>query len=194
MTTKKAESAPTSPRMSDESVKAATGKNWKQWFAILDKTGARKMSHQEIVQYLNTQQGVGSWWQQMVTVTYEQTRGLRKPNQRPDGFQISVSRTINVPIASVYKAFETAKTRRAWLDEDGLAVRTTKANKSIRGAWNEVPTSLEVSFVEKGKDKSQVVVTHGKLPSAKASATMKAFWGGALDRLRDSLQSHGKEK
>ena len=192
MTTKKAESAPTSPRMSDGSVKAATGKNWKQWFGVLDKAGARKMSHQEIVKYLNTEQGVGPWWQQMVTVTYEQARGLRKPNQRPDGFQISVSRTINVPIASVYKAFETAKTRRAWLDEDGLAVRTTKANKSIRGAWNEVPTSLEVSFVEKGKDKSQVVVTHSKLPNAKASATMKAFWAGALDRLRDSLQSRGK--
>ena len=188
MTTKKAETAPTSPRMSDESVKAATGKDWKQWFAVLDKAGARKMSHKEIVKYLNTEQCVGAWWQQMVTVTYEQARGLRKPNQRPDGFQISVSRTINVPLANVYKAFETAKTRRAWLDEDALAVRTTKANKSIRGAWNEVPTSLEVSFLEKGKDKSQVVVTHSKLPNAKASATMKAFWAGALDRLRDTLE------
>lgn len=180
--------------MSDQSVKAATGKNWKQWFAVLDKAGGKKMSHQEIVKYLNTEQGVVPWWQQMVTVTYEQARGLRKLNQRPDGFQISVSRTIKVPIASLYKAFETAGTRRLWLDEDVLAVRTTKANKSIRGAWNEVPTSLEVSFVEKGKDKSQVVVTHSKLPNDKASATMKAFWAGALDRLRDSLQSRAKEK
>jgi hypothetical protein len=36
-------------RMSDEAVKSKTGKTWKEWFAILDKAGASKMSHQEIV-------------------------------------------------------------------------------------------------------------------------------------------------
>ena len=36
------------PRMSDEAVKAKTGKVWKEWFTILDKAGAKKMTHQEI--------------------------------------------------------------------------------------------------------------------------------------------------
>ena len=31
------------PRMSDEAVKAKTGKSWKEWFALLDKAGAKKM-------------------------------------------------------------------------------------------------------------------------------------------------------
>ena len=31
--------------MSDEAVKAKTGKTWKQWFAILDKAGAKQMTH-----------------------------------------------------------------------------------------------------------------------------------------------------
>ncbi len=44
----------TAPRMSDEAVKAKTGKTWKEWFAILDKAGARKLSHQDIVKYLRT--------------------------------------------------------------------------------------------------------------------------------------------
>lgn len=174
--------------MSDDAVKAKTGKTWKQWFAILDKAGAKKLSHPEIVKHLNDEHGVGPWWRQMVTVTYEQSRGLRKQHQGPDGFQISVSRTVAVPIANLYKAFETEKSRNRWLKEDGLAVRTAMANKSIRGAWNEVKTSLEISFIPKGDDKSQVVVTHSKLPTAKASATMKAFWGKALDRLRASLK------
>ncbi len=178
----------TAPRMSDDAVKAKTGKTWKQWFAILDKAGGKKLSHQEIVKYLHTDQGVGSWWQQMITVTYEQARGLRKPNQRPDGFQISVSRTVNVAVADLYKAFSSDKARDRWLADDGLAVRTATANKKIRGAWNEVKTSLQIDFYPKGAAKSQVVVTHSKLPNAKASATMKAFWGKALDRLRESLE------
>ena len=177
------------PRMSDEAVKAKTGKTWKQWFAILDKAGAKKLSHQEIAKYLHEEQRVGSWWGQMVTVTYEQARGLRKPNQRPDGFQISVSRTVNVPVADLYESFASDKARHRWLAEDGLAVRTATANKVIRGAWNEVKTSLQIDFYAKGADKSQVAVTHSKLPNAKASATMKAFWSKALDRLQDSLTS-----
>jgi len=185
MAAKKANS--TTPRMSDDAVKAKTGKTWKQWFTILDKAGAKKMNHPEIVKCLSESHDVGPWWRQMVTVTYEQARGLRKQHQRPDGFQISVSRTIPVPIAGLYKAFATEKARNSWLTEDGLEVSTAKANKSIRGAWNEVKTSLEISFIPKGEDKSQVVVTHSKLPNAKASATMKAFWSKALDRLRDTL-------
>ena len=176
------------PRMSDEAVKAKTGKTWKQWFAILDKAGAKKMNHQEIAKYLNTEQGVGPWWQQMVTVTYEQARGLRKPHERPDGYHISVSRTVNVPIAKLYNAFANDKARKAWLAEDGLAVRKATANKSMRVTWNDVKTSLEINFYPKGEDKSQVVVQHSKLPNAKASATMKTYWTRALDRLRASLE------
>ncbi len=39
------EKARTSPRMSDAAVQAKTGKNWRQWFEILDAAGARKMDH-----------------------------------------------------------------------------------------------------------------------------------------------------
>ncbi len=178
----------TAPRMSDEAVQAKTGKTWKEWFAILDKAGAKKLSHQEIVKYLHTEQGVGPWWQQMLTVTYEEARGLRERHQKPAGFQISVSRTINVPISKLYYAFANDKARNAWLAEDGLAVRKATANKSMRVTWNDVKTSLEISFLSKGDDKSQVVVQHSKLPNAKASAEMKTYWGKALDRLRASLE------
>jgi uncharacterized protein YndB with AHSA1/START domain len=176
------------PRMSDEAVKAKTGKTWKEWFAILDKAGARKFSHQEIVKYLNATHGVGPWWQQMVTVTYEQARGLRALHEKPKGFEISVSRTVNVPVGVLYRAFANDKARNAWLAEDGLAVRKATTNKSMRVTWNDVKTSLEINFVSKADNKSQVVVQHSKLPNAKSAATMKAYWGKALDRLRTSLE------
>ena len=176
------------PRMSDDAVKAKTGKTWKEWFAILDGAGAKELNHQEIVKYLHEKQGVGSWWQQMITVTYEEARGMRERHQKAAGFQISVSRTVNVPIGKLYKAFANEKARNAWLGEDGLAVRTAIANKSMRVTWKDKKTSLEIAFLPKGDNKSQVVVQHSKLPNAKASTTMKTYWGKALDRLRASLE------
>lgn len=174
--------------MSDEAVKAKTGRDWKEWFAILDKAGASKLSRQDIVKYLHTKQGVGPWWQQMVTVTYEEARGLRQRHQKPAGYQISVSRTVNVPLAKLYRAFANEKARKAWLAEDGLTVRKATTDKSMRVTWNDGKTSLEISFLPKADDKTQVVVQHSKLPNAKEYAKMKKFWGAALDRLRAALE------
>lgn len=75
-----------STRMSDEAVQAKTGKNWEAWFKILDKAGAQKMNHKEIVAYLNQKHYVGPWWQQMVTVAYEQARGLREKHETATGY------------------------------------------------------------------------------------------------------------
>lgn len=174
--------------MSDAAVKAKTGKTWKEWFAILDSAGANKMSHPDIVKYLHAKHAVGPWWQQMVTVTYEQARGLRELHQKPGGFEISVSRTINTALPKLFKALATEKARRAWLPEDGLTLRKSTPNKSIRFNWVDGKSNFEASFLSKTDDKTQVVVTHRKLPDAKASAKMKKYWAEALDRLRAALE------
>lgn len=174
--------------MSDEAVKAKTGKNWKQWFAVLDKAGAQKMTHQEIARYLSEKQSVPPWWSQMVTVNYEQQTGRRQNNERPDGFQISVSRTVNVPLAKLYSSFATAKARDAWLGENGLQVRKVTPNKSMRITWGDQKTSLEINFYPKSEGKSQVVVQHSKLANASAASKMKTYWTKALDHLRERLE------
>ncbi len=124
----------------------------------------------------------------MLTVTYERARGLRELHQKADGFQISVSRTIKTSVANLYKSFGTEKARKPWLGEDGLTIRTATPNKTLRITWNDGKSSLEISFSYKDDDKSQVVVQHGKLANARATAKMKKFWGAALDRLRASLE------
>jgi hypothetical protein len=135
------------PRVSDQAVSAKTGKVWKEWFSLLDKAGARKMTHQQIAQLLSTEHGVPPWWTQMVTVTYEQARGLREKHERPEGYQISVSRTLNTPLATLYRAFADERTRLTWLTEDGLLVRKASANKSMRVTWKDSKTSLEINFL-----------------------------------------------
>lgn len=174
--------------MSDEAVKAKTGKTWQEWFTSLDKAGAKKMTHQEIVKYLNTKFGVGPWWQQMVAVTYEQQSGLRARHERPEGYQISVSRTVSAPLARLYKAFENDRSRAQWLKEDRLVVRKATANRSMRVTWSDGKTSLEINFYARGDNKSQVVVQHSKLPSAAAALKMKTYWGKALDQLRAVIE------
>lgn len=177
------------PRMSDEAVQKRTGKTWKQWFAVLDKAGAKKMTHQEIVSYLNSEHDVGQWWQQMVTVTYEQQHGLREKHERPGGYEISVSRTLSVGVSGVYKAFADVKLRGEWLGQNGLTVRKATTNRSMRVTWKDGETSLEINFYPKGSNKSQVVVQHSKLSNAPAAAKMKAFWGKSLDRLKQKLEA-----
>ena len=185
MATKQTKS--TAPRMSDDAVKAKTGKDWKSWFALLDKDGAQEMPHKEIAQILSTKHKVGPWWSQMVTVTYEQARGLRDKHEKADGFQISVSRTIGVPLKKLYGAFADAKQRARWLREYGLTVRKATANKIMRVTWKDGKTSLEIYFYAKDDNKSQVVVQHSKLPDAKSASMMKGYWSAALDRLREEI-------
>ena len=142
------------------------------------------MTHKEIVHHLNSEHGVGSWWQQMVTVTYEHHIGRRAEHEKGDGYEISVSRTIGAPVAKLYDAFGNQKTRAKWLQEDGLVQRTAIENKSMRVTWNDKKTVLAINFLQKGENKSQVTVQHSKLPNASSAARMKKFWGEALDRLR----------
>src|SRR5918993_4824569 len=176
------------PRMSDEAVKAKTGKTWKEWFAVLDRAGAKKMTHQEIANYLHTKHAVPPWWTQMVTVTYEQQAGLRDKHQRPDGYQISVSRTITVPLSKLYKSVASEKSRSAWLEERDLKVRKATPNKTMRATWSDGKQHLEFYFYPKGDAKTQIVVQHSKISDAKNAAKLKTYWSAALDRLRESLE------
>jgi Domain of unknown function (DUF4287)/Activator of Hsp90 ATPase homolog 1-like protein len=177
------------PRMSDEAVKAKTGKTWKQWFTILDRAGGGALSHQEIVNYLKTEHGIGPWWQQMLTVSYEQASGRREQHQKPDGYQISVSRTIKAPLGRLFQAFADDEARSAWLSENGLTIRTATPNKSMRVTWKDGKSSLEISFLKKTGGKSLVVVQHSKLMNGTAATKMKAYWARSLDRLRAKLQT-----
>jgi uncharacterized protein YndB with AHSA1/START domain len=179
--------ATTKPRMSDEAVEAKTGKNWSRWFKHLDAAGAKTMSHQEIVAHLSDKHGLRPWWTQMVAVTYEQARGLRDKHEKPTGYEISVSRTIETPTGKAFKAWTDEKTRKKWLTSN-LTIRKATANKSLRITWEDSKTSLAVAFVSKGKDKTQVVAQHSKLADAKAAAKMKTFWAKALNGLKEAIE------
>ena len=119
---------------SDEAVLRATGKSCDDWFAILDAAGARELAHREIAVYLREQENVSPWWSQEVTVQYERARGLREKHQTLSGYQVSVSKTIAVPLDALYAACADDKARSSWLGEaladreEGNAVKVGSRN------------------------------------------------------------------
>lgn len=175
--------------ISDATVQLRTGKRWKEWFSILDHIGGKKKSHRELVIFLNQRYPrLGGWWEQMITVAYEQARGLRQPHQQAAGFTANVSKTINAPLARLYSAWTQGAKRSRWLPGAALAIRKTTRNKSLRATGDDGKTNLEVNFYAKGAGKSQVVVQHTRLADAKAVARSKAFWRARLDALKASLE------
>jgi hypothetical protein len=169
-----AEKSPATQRISDDAVLLATCKNWQQWFSQLDLDGCKKMTHKDIVALLAKKYTLPPWWSQMVCVIYEQANGLRAGHEKPEGFEISVSKTIALPRANVFAAWHDEKLRRLWLNNI-IVIRKATPVKSLRITWSDGVTNLSVELVAKGEEKTQVVVQHQKLPGAQAADEMKLF-------------------
>ncbi len=188
-TTKKKPASKTAG-MSDVAVRAKTGKTWPQWIKVLDAAGCRNMNHKEIVAVLTQKhRKMGGWWIQMVTVGYEQARGLREKHQKPGGYEIGVSKTIAVSVSKAFDAWRDARTRNRWLPGEAIEIRKATRNKSMRITWSDQKTSVDANFYAKGAGKCQIAVQHRKLTNARQAAAKKAFWAKALGRLKEILEA-----
>ncbi len=174
-----------------DAVKAKTVRNWTEWLAALDKAGASSWSHQEIAKFVREEFACPDWWTQMVTVGYEQARGLRVKHQVADGFSASVSKTIAAPISAVYASWSDPKSRRRWLKDypPGMHIRKATTNKCVRIAWTGDKSDIDVRFTSKGTEKCQVAVEQRRLGGLREVARMKSYWSETLERLRLVLES-----
>ena len=169
--------------MSDDKVAAKTGRTWQQWARALDADDAAAMPHREIAALVHHTHGVGDWWAQTVTVGYERIKGLRDRGQRRGGaYEANKSRTFGVPVKVLFDAWASNRTRRRWLDDVDVVVRTATAPKSMRLQWPD-GTHVVAGFMPKGNGKSAVAVTHTKLGDRAAMDKAKAYWTERLDAL-----------
>ncbi len=176
--------------ISDAAVKKATGCDWKSWIWHLDKAGCAEMSHKQIAEVVyKSWPKVGGWWSQMVTVGYEQAKGLRAKNQVKTGWRVSSSKTVGVPVKSLFAAWKDAKKRAGWLKDHRFTVRKAVAPKSMRITWVDGKTSVEANFFAKGAKKSMVAIQHDKLTGARDVAKMRAYWGKALEKLKATIEA-----
>ncbi len=178
--------------MSDVIVKQKTGGTWDRWVRALDQLGAADMKHRDIVDVLRTKYKADAWWSQMVTVGYERIKGLRARGQRRDGsYAATKSRTFNVPVATLHRAFADASLRRRWLDEPGVKVRTSIPPKSVRLGCDAASWQ---SASRRRARRSTVELSHAKLPSKEAAAKVKREWSERLAALANIVSPSGRAR
>jgi uncharacterized protein YndB with AHSA1/START domain len=180
-------------RVGDAAVAARTGKTWAEWFESLEAAGARGMDHKAIVALLAERLGVeNGWWCQMIANTYEQARGTRQKHETCDGFQVGGSVTVAVPLASLYNAWTDESVRCRWLSDGMLSIRKATPEKSLRIAWDEGASRVDVNFYAKGTAKSQVALQHSRLPDAATGERMKEYWKEQLGKLKALLEERAR--
>ncbi len=178
------------PGMSDATLVEKTGKGWVEWVAILDAWGARERPHREIAAHLMEQHGVPGWWAQTVTVGYERARGLRATGQRRGGdFEVTVSKTVAVPLDRLVSAFVDEDERERWFPGAPLRLRPTSSARSARFDWEDGRTRVVLYFTEKGPEKTSVAVGHQRLADAEEVEAMRALWRERLAELARVLSA-----
>ena len=175
--------------VSTAAVQKATGKDWQEWCEMIDKIPGMPLPHKDIARYLHEKEGLSGWWSQMVTVGYENARGLRGKHQHGDTYEISRTKTINAPLSALFRAWSAESERDAWLGDHPLFIRKANPEKSMRITWSDEVTRVNVYFYDHGANKSKVAVQHVKLADSKAAEQKKDFWSASLDRLKKYLES-----
>jgi hypothetical protein len=180
--------------VSDEAIRRRTGRGWEQWFDLLDDWGATERPHPEIARWLAAEHGTDGWSAQAVTVSYERARGMRAVGEHADGFAVTASKTVAVPVERLFEAFLDESLRPRWLPDAELRLRTAAEPKSARFDWGDGTTRVNVGFDAKGEEKSSVALAHERLPDAEEADRMKAFWRERVAALKEVLERQGLKR
>jgi hypothetical protein len=175
--------------MSDAAIRAKTGRGWEAWFDLLDDWGAAERPRADAVRWLADEHAIEGWNAAAVTVNYQRARGLRAVGEHADGFTVTASKTIAVPVDRLYEAFVDENERARWLPAARLSVRTATRPKSARFDWGGGPSRVVVSFVAKGEGRSSAALAHERLAGAEEAERMKAFWRDGVAALKERLEA-----
>jgi hypothetical protein len=174
--------------VSEEAIRSRTGRGWEQWFDLIDDGSTSERTHAEIARWLADEQGVDGWGAQAITVSYERARRGRAVGERSDGFVITASKTVAIPVERLFDAFVDESTRDRWLPDGELRERTSTRPKSARFDWGDGETRVNVGFQAKGDERSTVDLEHERLPDAEQAERMKAYWRECVAALKSQLE------
>jgi hypothetical protein len=175
---------------SDANIRERTGRGWEEWFDQLDEWGAADKPHREIARWVADELGVEPlvWNAQAITGSYERARGGRAVGQHEDGFRVSASKTVAVPVERLFDAFVEPAKRKRWLPDGGLRKRTSTKPKSARFDWGDDGQRVHVTFAAKGGDRSTLTLSHERLADAAERDRMKIYWRERTASLKEQLE------
>lgn len=177
----------------DNIIRERTGRGWEEWFDLLDQWGAEAMSHRDIARKVAADLGIDplGWNAQAVTTSYERGKGIRAIGERADGFAVSATRTVAVPVDRLFAAVADPARRGRWLpDADAdMRERGRNATKSIRFDWGDDGSRVTVyANPADGAGRSKVTVEHTRLADAETRERLKPYWVAALVALKAELE------
>ena len=194
----------TEQRISTAAVEKATGNAWAAWFALLDRAGAAKKSHKEIVRLVRGLGLASPWWQQMVTVSYEHARGLRTVGQTAaTGFEVGVQQTLPATPRQAWQLVVKRPGRDVWLGpvtqfrlrkgaayvtSDGTfgEVRSVTPGEYLRLTWQaaerQKPTTLQIRVMPR-RTGTSLHLHHEKLENEAERRRMRQHWKRVLKQL-----------
>jgi hypothetical protein len=175
---------------SDERIRQRTGRSWEEWFDLLDDWGAAERTHREIARWVADQLGIGPlvWDAQAITSSYERARGLREVGETEQGFAVSATRTVAVPVERLFDAVVEESQRRSWLPDGELSERTATRPRSARFDWGDGTSRVIVAFDAKGEQKSTMALQHVRLADGDEAERMKAYWRERVTALKEELE------
>jgi uncharacterized protein YndB with AHSA1/START domain len=143
------------------------------------------MDHREISSHAQRQLGLTRWWAQLVTLGYEQDRGIRQKHQRGLRFEVDRSKTLTAPLDVVWAAWRDPFTVARWLPDIAFQTEKETPNRILHLNWPDA-THVVVTFSEKA-GKTKVAISHERLRDSADVERLQEFWSGALERLKDVL-------
>ena len=176
---------------SDETIRERTGRGWEEWFDLLDEWGAADKTHREIARWLAGQQGIHplAWNAQAIAGSYERARRGRQVGEHEDGFTVTATKTVAVPVERLFDAFVDASLRERWLPDAALRERTATKPRSARFDWGDGESRVHVAFAAKGEAKSTAALSHERLADGAEAERMKAFWRDRVSGLKEVLEA-----
>ena len=183
--------------MHDTPVMKATGRELREWFAILDEHEARDLPHKDIARLLTAEYEVPGWWSQSVTVEYEKHIGRRETGQTQSGeYEGTATRTLPGTMDEVLERWMARlpdDPAAAVFDGVGFAGEPSVSRTDKWRYWRVTladGSRVTVTIADKpggaakaGGPASSLAVTSSKLVTREESARWKSFWRAYLAEL-----------
>lgn len=188
--------------VTDVACKAATGRSFADWYALIDGAGLATNRRDAIqLVYNETGRGKDVWWPTTIWVEFERARGIVKKDGRAEGYNICCTKGFKLAPADLFPHFATQEALGAWVtgwtgevteggrfrcgDASGTVGRI-RANKDIRLDWQGPgfsPTEIEIQFTVLG-DKTTINIFHKRIATRAEADGLRRAWGVALDHLK----------
>lgn len=173
------------PQMSNESVRAATGRGWDEWCDVLDAWPGSADGHTAIAAQVQEEHGIDGWWAQTVTVGYERITGRRLPFQRPDGsFSAGKSRTVATDATALREMLLDDADRADLFPGVPTELRSRPTSKNVRLAIG--PGTAEIEIAPRADGRVTVTIAHERLPSPDDVERWKGYWTDWLAAIDES--------